>query len=76
MIAFSAVPGLVPFQISTKYVQLFRILTNIGQNGKIYGGAEAARFSKHSSKSTHWGCGGKAPARVSNTVRSSLVRLG
>ena len=36
MIAISAVPGLVPFQISTKYVQLFRILTNIGQNGKIY----------------------------------------
>ena len=42
MIAISAVPGLVPFQTSTNYVQFFRILkigrnfTNIGQNGKIY----------------------------------------
>ena len=41
-VAISAVPGLVLFQINTKYVQFFRILkigrnfTNIGQNGKIY----------------------------------------
>ena len=39
----------------------------------------AARFSVHCSKSAHWGCGGKAPARVSKhcwvSVRLGQVRL-
>ena len=34
----------------------------------------AARFSIHCSKSTHWGCGGEANAKV--TVRLGLVKLG